>query len=139
MPTGWRCMAPRTKKPEAEDKPADKKPSGWEQFDFLNVELDKEQKEKLRALPLWNEEFDQMLLTVIKAGFQVSLKVDGFNKCYAAYMQIRLHSHPCYGLILAGRGSTPLKAIRQLLYKHFEVLGEVWNATEAPEFGEYDD
>lgn len=132
-------MARKTDRLEDKKPVEDKKPGNWQQFDFLNVELDKEQKEALKAMPLWSEEFDQMLLTAVRTGFQISLKVDPFNKCYAAYMQIRLNSHPCFGRILSGRGSTPLKALRQVLYKHFVVLGEVWNATEAPDFGEYDD
>lgn len=118
---------------------SDEKPAGFEQFAFLNFDLNKEQKDALKAMPLWNAEWDDMLGNATKAGFNISLKVDGFNHCFAAYMQIRLRSHPCYGFILSGRGSTQTKALRQLLYKHFVALEENWNAVAGAAIVEYDD
>ena len=121
---------------EGADRPAN---NGYEQFAFLNVELTKPQAEALKKMPAWSEEMSGYLDTVVKAGFQISLKVDGFNNCFAAYMQIRLHSHPCYGFILTGRGSTQIKALRQLLYKHFAVLGEDWSKAKGPQPSAIDD
>lgn len=133
-------MAPKSKtdKPTSEELVA-QNGSGFEQFTFLNVELSKEQKDKLKALPFWNDEWDKQLGTVTQAGFQISMKVDSFNHCFAVYMQIRLRSHPCYGFILSGRGSTQTKALRQLLYKHFVVLEENWAGVTAAQAIAYDD
>jgi len=132
-------MAPKKRDSVPETSAQTEKPAGFEQFTFLNLELNTEQKDALRALPLWSDEWDKQLGTMTGAGFAISLKVDGFNHCFAAYAQIRLHSHPCYGFILSGRGSTQTKALRQLLYKHFVVLEENWNAVAGAAPVEYDD
>lgn len=130
---------PRKPKDDAESAPAREKPNSFEQFEFLNYELTKEQKDALKAMPLWNGEWDEMLGNATKTGFAISLKVDGFNHCFAAYMQIRLRSHPCYGFILSGRGSTQTKALRQLLYKHFVALEENWNGASTIQTAAFDD
>ena len=36
------------------------------------------------------------------------------------------------GLILTGRGSTPFKSLKQLLFKHYNVMGERWETFETP-------
>jgi hypothetical protein len=133
-------MARKSQPSVASEKATDgSKSSGYDQFEFLNIELDKEQKEKLKAMPFWNSDWDGQLALLEQSGFQISLKIDGFNHCFAAYMQIRLHSHPCYGFILAGRGSTPTKALRQLIFKHFVVLKENWSGAVGAQIAQYDD
>jgi hypothetical protein len=65
---------------------------------------------------------------------------DERNQCYACFMYPVAESNTNWGMTNTGRGSTPLKAVRQVLYKHFVVFDQVWGAyAERTQASEYDD
>lgn len=126
-PNGDKVSSPKAKKERFND------------VKFVNYELTKEEREALKALPAWSEDWDSWLDRASDAGYSITLKFDAFSKAFSAFMSVREVSHPNYGAILTGRGSTQLKALRQVLYKHWALAQEEWNRLDRGLNEEIDD
>lgn len=96
--------------------------------EFVSLELSEEQKGILKAQELVAGELDELALKLTESGYRISLKWDTFNECHACYLQSIEETGTNAGAILTGRGSTPLKALRQALFKHYVVLREDWGS-----------
>jgi len=93
---------------------------------FVQYELDESQRVECKGWSLDGDALWLELLAYIDEGYSFSLKFDGRSASYACFMQIREHDeHPNAGLILAGRGSTPAKACKQVIFKH-RAVGATW-------------
>jgi hypothetical protein len=93
---------------------------------FIQYELDKVASTACKA---WN--CDEVaafhaLHGLADAGYSVTLKYDTYSEAYASFMQQKGDEGPNSGFTLTGRGSTPYKALKQLLFKHFEVMAQTW-------------
>jgi hypothetical protein len=111
------------KKRSAKQKPKDVNgTAAYNNSVFVQFELTAEQKAECKAWELDIDQLDALLLKLLDSYYRVSAKWDDFSNSYAAYLQTTDAGHENFGLILAGRGSTPAKAIKQVLYKHFKVL-----------------
>ncbi len=117
---------------QTNDKPAKRKakdPSKAPRFnaaEFVQYELDKAAQASCKA---WNVSADALLQSVLglaEQGYSVTLKWDTYSQAHSAFMRLAGGTGPNEGLILTGRGSTPEKALKQLMYKHFEVMHEAW-------------
>lgn len=69
---------------------------------------------------------ENSVLSLCDRGYRISLKWDDYGECYGAWMQQTEASGENAGMCLAGRGSTPIKALKQVLFKHFVLLEESW-------------
>lgn len=96
--------------------------------EFVQFELSEEQKQLLKAQPLDALVLDDLAVKLVEADYRVSLKWDDRNECHACYIQRVGLEGDNVGAILTGRGSSPLKALRQALFKHFVALEEQWGS-----------
>lgn len=95
---------------------------------FVQYELDKALQAACKAWELSPEEAWDFVHKLSEAGYKFVLKQDLQNNCYACFMSTDLPQHQHANMVLAGRGSSPFKALKQTLYKHFTCLDETWLA-----------
>lgn len=98
-------------------------------WEFVRYELDEAQIKQCREWVLDWETLDDLLLKLHEYEYKFVLKWDAYNSCYQAMMSTDNKFQPNYNLGLVGRGSTPLKALKQVLFKH-AACGEVWPAPD---------
>jgi hypothetical protein len=96
------------------------KPSktSFAQSEFINFPLSAEQKRDIKAWQPTFEEIDNVLLKLAEADYRITLRWDERSEAFAAWINPTGEDHPNNGLTLSGRGSTPLKALKQALYIH---------------------
>ena len=112
---------------------ATKKPSNnWNFKGVIKCELSKSDKMEYK---LWLEgqpDVDSWLLKLMEDGYKTTLSYDDYQSCHQASMTPKANlklEHE--GWLLVGRGSTPWRAICNLLYKHLVMLKGSWhNATD---------
>lgn len=97
-----------------------------EEVSWVDVDLDKRQKELCKQWCNTLEEFDNVVQALQDNRYRLSIKPDDYSGGFAAFIQGLPDCEDNKNLILTGRGSTPLKALKQALYKHFMVLEGVW-------------
>lgn len=95
-------------------------------FEFVNVDLNDKQAKELKAQPAWSEEWSDALDRFLEQGYKVTIKSEARTGGFAAFASAESEDSDNAGLVLTGRGSVAIKAVRQVLYKHFSVLAEVW-------------
>jgi len=93
---------------------------------YLRCELTDQQKVELKGQSLSWEEASNTLTELLEADYRVTLKYDTSNSCFQALMSSTLSENEAAGWTLAARGSEPLKALKQLFYKHYVMLSEQW-------------
>lgn len=93
---------------------------------FIRCDLSEQDKADVRDWPMWENDADGLLKQLVDGGHTISLKPDGQNGGYAAYCVPTPTNKAHEGMALAGRGSTPIKALRQLCYKQFVLLKGIW-------------
>lgn len=93
---------------------------------FVQYELDKTQQEACKNHEVTSDQLFDELLAFISDGYKVTFRYDSYNECYSTFMQSGGEGGPNAGYILTGRGSTPLKAFKQLVYKHRVCLDGEW-------------
>jgi len=94
--------------------------------EFVQFELSADQLAILKAQPLDAGELDNLAVKLVEADYRISLKWDARGECHACFIQRVGDEGDNVGAILTGRGSSPLKALRQALYKHFVALECDW-------------
>lgn len=107
-----------------------KNTGSWVPKGFVNLELDEKQHKACKAWIPTLDELDDVLYKLSDEDYQISLRYDAYGKCEGAWMQKRGDKGDNAGLILSGRGSTPIKALKNLLWKHKCTDGQ-WPAPEA--------
>lgn len=107
---------------------------------FVNISLTEELKVTIKNQPFSPEVFEQELFKLVEFGWAVKFAPDDYNNCYQCTLTQTLRDHKDYGCFLSGRGSSPAKAFKQMLYLFLNVCdGELLpNLVEKPG-GEYDD
>src|SRR5690242_14257100 len=123
--------------PHTNKKPS-RVPPPFKPAEFVNIQLSKEQQAEIRANAWSLDAFDNALNNLLGAGYKVTFRYDERNDCFAAWL-VAPNGSENEGYILAGRGSTPHKAIKQACYIHFAILEGVWGADMGREKNELDD
>lgn len=93
--------------------------------EFINLELSKEQKEQYLA---WREDMEEVVVqwsNLCSGGYRVNTKWDDYSNSFAAFI-IPDGGSENAGLILTGRGGTPLRAVCEAVFKHSVLLQEMW-------------
>jgi len=104
-----------------------KKP--WSPPKFVDQPLLKSQIDQLKVRTFSADECDKCMLVVLEQGYKVSCSFDERHGAFAAYLTQTREDGPNYGWTLTGRGSGPMKALKQLFYKHFVIFENVlWGA-----------
>jgi hypothetical protein len=60
----------------------------------------------------------QMVTTFVDEGYNVVFKVDQQHECYMASATMQVKGHINYNICMTGRGSSPMKAAKQMFFKH---------------------
>jgi len=113
-------MATSNKKPTPQN-------AGFLPAKFINYTLSKEQKDELKTTELTLEYADDILTKLTEGNYKVTFSYDDFAECFAAHVVPKGSEHKNAGFILAGRGSTPLKALKQAAYMHWQIFDEDWS------------
>lgn len=98
---------------------------------FIQFELSAEEAAHLKEQANDGSAVLDLVQRCIDAGYRVSSKHDERGDCYAVFMQPTDPEHEYAGFILPARGSTLLKALKQLMYKHFVSFEGDWGNAHA--------
>lgn len=93
---------------------------------FVNYELSVDEKAHCKV---WLEDiltFDGQFQRFISDGYKTSVKWDEKNNAFACYVTHPKQKFNEADLLLTGRGSTPCKAIKQAMFKHYVVFDCEW-------------
>lgn len=116
-----------SREPKSQPKSAPKA-ERFNDVKFVNWVLDADQKAACKAWELERDDIDNLLVKTIEGGYKITLSYDGFRSAYTASLIAQQEAKTNYGFILAGKGSTPLKALKQALYIHYYIMSEDWSA-----------
>lgn len=92
---------------------------------FVNINIEEGVRQVIKAASFDIDKFDESLNALFMDGYKLSLRYDEKNDCFAAWL-IGAPGGENEGYTLAGRGSTPSKAVKQVLYIHIVMLEKVW-------------
>lgn len=93
---------------------------------YVQIDLDKAQTEDCKSRKWDAETFATSLQRLVVDGYRVTLSEDTYNECYQATITPQDVKHKHAGWHLSGRGSNVAKALKQLVYIHYEVLDTDW-------------
>lgn len=119
-------------KDEQVRKPQSSKPSGvgkaqrFNDNQFVQYELDKQQQAECKAWKVSADEIFGAVSALVDDGYKVSIRWDTYSECYGCFIQDSSGATPNAGYILTGRGSTVEKCLKQALYKHHTCLSGEW-------------
>lgn len=95
---------------------------------FINWSLSPEEKAACKAWTMDIGDFDNALLKLVEDGYKVTTSWDGYREAFTASIVPTEDVPQNQGYILTGKGSTPLKAVKQALYIHYYVFDTDWSA-----------
>jgi hypothetical protein len=93
---------------------------------FINYELDAVQQKACKAQDVTESDVFAKMQELIDDGYNFTFKFDGYSKSYACFMRQTGDDGPNRCFILTGRGSSPYKCCKQLLFKHYVCLNGEW-------------
>ena len=104
---------------------------------FVNWSLSVEEKAACKAwINTW-EDLDDGLSLLIQEGYKATFSWDAYRSCFTASLIPTSDAKSNAGYILSGKGSTPLKAVKQALFVHYKIMDGEWasysTATNAEE------
>lgn len=95
---------------------------------FVNWSLSAEEKAACKAWKMTTEDYDNFIGGVVEAGYKITVSYDNFRLCFTASIVPTKDAKSNEGYILTGKGSTPLKATKQVLYIHHYIMSGEWAA-----------
>jgi hypothetical protein len=104
---------------------------------FVPGDLTDVERKQCKDWPIWGERSDDMLANLLDNGYTLSIKPDTRGGGYMAFITANTAGHAYAGWVLSGRGSTPLKSLKQACFRHYVMLDEVWEVGGA-DTGEFD-
>lgn len=108
---------------------------------FININLTEDLKNFIKSKPFSDEVFCGSLTEYSRMGFKFTFGYDDYQHCFQVIGTRSDKEHPDYGILLTGRGSSPIKAYKQWLFMVTEIIGEnSWETMlKPPSPDEYDD
>lgn len=94
---------------------------------WINWSLTDKEKKALKATNLSLDDYEDFMVKLTESGHKVTVSHDAFNDCYSAAIVPTQENTLNKGFILTGKGSTPLKAIKQACYIHFSIFNGDWS------------
>ena len=101
--------------------------SGYDS-EFVNYTLTEQERSHVKSLWAGPSDGDNAIIRLIEQGYSLSVSWDAFSSCFMCIIRPKGDPAPNAGFLLSGRGSTPLKAIRQAWYIHEFVFEHDWAA-----------
>lgn len=112
---------------DPKNKPASKPTQPrFNDVQFVNWSLSAEEKAAVKAWVLTIEEYDNFIGGLVEAGYKITVSYDNFRACFTASIVPTKDAKSNQGYILTGKGSTPIKAIRQAMYTHYYIMDGEW-------------
>lgn len=109
----------------AKPKTYPEKPPTNEKFAFVRYELEAVELQALKAWKPTLGELDDAIVGLVELRYKFTIKWDTYNNCYQCSMQTDNKFDPNYNLCLVGRGSSPMRSVKQVLWKH-KSCDSVW-------------
>lgn len=103
---------------------------------FVNWSLTAEEKVACKEWLVVDGDVDNALLTFIEEGNKVTCSYDSFRSCFTASLIPSDDKSPNKGYILSGKGSTPLKAIKQALFVNYRIMDGEWSTYSTASYAE---
>lgn len=85
-------------------------------YGFINYNLTNDEKKFLKEQGVDHERIWDSTESAIEAGWTFKFSWDSYNRSYQVVVAQKYPDSPQVGYLLSGRGSTPMKALRQALY-----------------------
>lgn len=94
---------------------------------FVQLEPDAKQLAEIKLFEPTMVDMDAALLRYVESGYKISIRWDDWSAAHAAWLIAPDDSEDGNaGMILSGRGSTPFKALRQIMWKLAYIKGRAW-------------
>ena len=106
---------------------------------FIEYDLTEQERADLKKREFDLVIADVALTNLVQDNYRVSFGFDFYNNTFTCSLSHKDSTHVNAGWVLVGRGSTPIKALKQVAYKHHEVFGEQWSNARAMSRSELDD
>jgi len=108
---------------------------------FININLTEDVKKFIKSQPFSSDVFEANLWEYIQIGYKFNFGYDDYQHCYQCIGTRSDREHTDYGILLTGRGSSPMKAFKQWMFMVTEIIGEKsWTEMLAPQTSnDYDD
>ena len=110
----------------------------FEPAQFVNITLSPGQIAAIKASDWSMEHQDNGLNALLGQGYKITMRFEEKNDCFACWI-IPPEKSENSGYILAGRGSTPTKCIKQALYIHFKMFEGIWGTEDLRKAATIDD
>lgn len=95
---------------------------------FVNYTLEASDKQRLKA-QIWSEvDYESCTLRLIEEGYGITLGADEYSGGFMCVLRPKYADNRNAGYLLSGRGSTPLKALKQCAFIHGVVFEGDWAA-----------
>lgn len=115
----------RDPKPTPKAKPIQPR---FNDVQFVNWSLSEQEKKSCKEWSLTTEDYDAAIGNLVEGGYKTTISYDSFRSCFTCSIVPTKDAKSNQGYILTGKGSTPLKALKQAAYIHFHIMGEEWAA-----------
>jgi len=108
---------------------------------FVNIPLTDDLKNFIKSRPFSETTFAETLMEYHYIGYKFTFSHDDYQHCFQCIGTRQDKEHVDYGILLTGRGSSPMKAFKQWLFMVTEIIGETsWtDMLKPPAPDEYDD
>lgn len=91
---------------------------------WVNYTLSDEQKQEIKAQSF---DVETALVRLTEEDMKVTISYDDYNECYSCFLIPKKQESINYGCILSGRGSTPIKSVKQACYLHWNIFEGNWS------------
>lgn len=116
------------KKGDPDNKGASQRAKYQKQADFVRYELSDDEAKNLKTAEVSEKAALEGVVALVEQEYKLTMRWDGYHGCHCVWL-LPPDNHPDNaGLILTGRGSSPFKALKQLLWLHYERFKEIWPA-----------
>lgn len=108
---------------------------------FLNLNLSDEDKAIIKSAKYDESTYASDLEKWIDSGYKFTFSYDDYSHCFMVVATPQAKDHVDYGILMSGRGSTPIKALKQWVYMQTRLVGDAdWTELlKAPTSFEIDD
>lgn len=103
-----------------------RKSSSYEGAEFINRELTEEERIACKGWEFSDSDAWYWLQKLSDDWYKITFRFDEYNNCSACWLLPDKLDKENSGLILTGRGSSPMKALKQAVYKHTVLFDGIW-------------
>ena len=91
---------------------------------FLNLNLSEEDKAIIKSTAYDEAQWSSDIEKWVDSGFKFTFSSDNYNRCFQVIGTRADKDHRDFGILLTGRGSTPIKAFKQWVYMQTRLVGD---------------